>query len=190
MNGKIPRSENTENKKNGKARSAKECAYIAVFVALVIAAQLALSAVPGVEVVTVLFVTYAYTFGIKRGMAAATAFAVLRQLVFGFYPVVLVLYLVYYNALAAVFGKMGKLQFPPAKILPFAVAIACFCTVCFTLFDDILTPLWYGFSRRAAKAYFFSSLPFMIPQTVCAGISVGLLFLPLQKTFRLIQRSL
>ena len=61
-------------KKKGVTHSAKECAYIAVFVALVIAAQLAFSAVPGVEVVTVLFVAYAFTFGVARGMIAATAF--------------------------------------------------------------------------------------------------------------------
>ena len=74
-------------------RSGKECAYLAVFVALVIAAQLLLASIPGVEVVTLLLVTYSFVFGVRRGMIAATAFSLLRMLVFGFSPTVLILYL-------------------------------------------------------------------------------------------------
>ena len=67
----------------------KDCAYIAVFVALTIAAQLCLSFLPGVEVVTVLFITFSFVFGCRRGVAAATVFSLLRQLIFGFFPTVL-----------------------------------------------------------------------------------------------------
>lgn len=188
MNGLLHNEREKEKKK--RARPAKECAYIAVFVALVIAAQLALAAVPGVEVVTVLFVAYAYTFGIKRGMAAATAFALLRQIVFGAYPVVLLLYLLYYNGLTATFGALGRTKKRPSEKLAIVVVLACVCTVCFTLLDNVLTPLFYRYSWRTARAYFLASLPFMIPQTLCAGVSVGLLFLPLCKTFRMIKRAL
>ena len=94
--------------KNIIKNTAKEIAPLAVFVALVIAAQFVLSFVPGVEIVTVLFVSYAFVFGMRRGMLAATAFALLRQLLFGFYPTVLVLYLLYFNGLAALFGWLGQ----------------------------------------------------------------------------------
>ena len=97
--------------------TAKELAQLAVFVALVIAAQFALSFIPGIEVVTLLFVSYAFAFGIRRGMLAVTAFSVLRQLLFGFFPNVLVLYLLYYNALAALFGFLGKRVERPLKNL-------------------------------------------------------------------------
>ena len=63
------------------ARTAKDCAYVAVFVALVMAVQLVFSSVPGVEVVTVLFVTFAFTFGVTKGVCAATTFSLLRTLV-------------------------------------------------------------------------------------------------------------
>ena len=171
-------------------RSAKECACIAVFVALVIAAQLLLAMVPGVEVVTVLFVAYAFTFGIRRGMIAATAFALLRQMAFGFFPTVLVLYLVYYNALAAVFGGLGRVVKRPLFSLWWLLLVACVCTASFTMIDNVLTPLWYGYTREAANAYFYSSFAFMIPQVVCTAISVGVLFLPLQKTFSMIKKGL
>ena len=68
--------EGTDGKKTPPTlRAAKECAYLAVFVALLIAAQFVFSFLPGVEIVTVLFVGYAFVFGVKRGMLAATAFS-------------------------------------------------------------------------------------------------------------------
>lgn len=171
-------------------KSAKECAFIAVFVALTIAAQLVLSAVPGVEAVTVLFCAYAFTFGIKRGMTAATAFSLLRQLLFGFYPTVLILYFLYYNILSVAFALLGKKIKRLLRYLPFIMITACVCTVFFTLMDNVLTPLWYRYSARATRAYFIASLPFMGVQTLNAGITVGLLFFPLQRAFATAKRSL
>ena len=81
-------------------KTAREIAFAALFVALVIGTQFVLSAVPGIELVTVLFTAYAFVFGAKRGMLAATAFSLVRQFVFGVFPNVLILYLVYYKALA------------------------------------------------------------------------------------------
>lgn len=186
---RVPRVENGRNKK-GLAASAKECAYIAVFVAFTIAAQLALSFIPGVEIVTVLFVSFSYAFGIKRGMAAATAFSLLRQIVFGFYPVVLVLYLVYYDALAAVCGALGRSKKKGTERLPQTIVTACVCTVGFTMLDNLLTPLWYAFSWNTTRAYFISSLPFMLAQTACVGLTVATLFLPLNKVFTAASRTL
>ncbi|MBR2441775.1 MAG: hypothetical protein IKB20_01715 [Clostridia bacterium] len=170
--------------KKGALRSAKESAYVAVFVALLIAVQLALSVLPGVELVTVLFVAFAFTFGIGRGMVAATAFSIVRQLVFGFYPNVLILYLLYYNLLTLLFGAVGKRVKAPHKKLVFIVLLACLCTVCFTLLDNVITPLWYGYTKRVAKLYFKASLTFMLPQIACTAITVSVLFLPLYGVFR------
>ncbi len=189
------KSENRQNStrekpvKKGAARSAKECAYIAAFVALVIALQFAFSFVPGVEVVTVSFVAYSLAMGARRGMTAATAFSLLRQFVFGFFPTVLVLYLIYFNLLALCFGSLGKKITVAPKTLPILAAIACFGTVCFTLLDNVLTTLWYGYSARAARAYFMASLPFMIPQVICTAVSVGVLALPLVKAFFVIKKQ-
>ena len=171
-------------------RSAKECAYLAVFVALVIAAQLALSIVPGVEVVTVLFVSYSFVFGWKRGMIAATAFSLLRQLIFGVHPMVLILYLIYFNLLAALFGVLGKKIKAPVRWLVLLTLIACLCTVCFTMLDNVLTPLWYGYTARAAKVYFYASFTTMIPQTICTAVTVVGLFLPVWKAFSSVKKTL
>ncbi len=179
------------NKNNKKiTHTAKECAFLAVFVAVVIAVQTALSFVPGVELVTVLFVSYSFAMGSKRGMLAATAFSFLRQFVFGFFPNVLVLYLVYYNLLTLGFGLLGKILQNPIKRLPLIVGIACVGAVIFTLTDNILTPIWYGYSARATKAYFLASIPFMIPQVIAVAVSVACLFLPIWKVLRGVYQKL
>ena len=176
---------NGRNSTRKKARAiGKECAYIAVFVALTIAAQLCLSAVPGVEVVTVLFVAFAFVFGCRQGIIAATAFSLLRQLVFGFSPTVLILYLIYYNLLALLFGVLGRCIALKVKWVPVLTVIACVCTVGFTMLDNVITPLWLGYSGRVFKMYFWASFSFMLPQVICTAVSVGVLFFPLAKFFK------
>ena len=171
-------------------RSAKESAYLAVFVALVIAAQVVLAVVPGVELVTLMFATYSFVMGIRRGIIAAVAFAFLRQTVFGIYPTVLVLYLIYFPFLALCFGLLGKKIKHPLKSLILLVAMACICTAIFTMIDNILTPLWYGYSERSARLYFMASLPFMIPQIICTAVTITCLFIPLYKAFCIMKRNM
>lgn len=172
------------------ARSAKECASLAVFVALVIAIQVALSFLPGVELVTVMFVAYAFVLGCRRGMIAATLFSLLRQLIFGFYPVVLILYCIYFNLLTLTFGLLGrKMQVKPKNIWVVSL-VACIGTVCFNMLDNVLTPLFFGYSKKLMKIYFFSSFSFMIPQVICTAVSVTFLFLPLACVFKSLKKRL
>ncbi|MBQ9713791.1 MAG: hypothetical protein IJV83_00540 [Clostridia bacterium] len=170
--------------------SAKECAYLAVFVALVIVGQVLLAVIPGVEIVTLLFIVYAFVFGLVRGMFAATAFALLRQLIFGFFPTVLILYLTYYNVLACIFGALGRVVKKPLHALWWLTAVACLCTVGFTMLDNVITPWFYAFSHKAWRVYFYASLSFMIPQVVCTAVTVSVLFYPLQRVFKQIKKGL
>lgn len=225
--------------------NAKRVAVCAVSVALLIALQLTLSYIPGVELVTALLLCFCYSFGICMGLITATSFSLLRCILFGFNPNVIILYLVYYNLFAVLFGILGKKTIPPwicftilsivavasayfavtglpisilyqlqvtimlwfvfaisvALIITYAVllivnvgragreiasvtALAAVCTICFSLLDDVISPLFYGYSLEAAKAYFVSSLYIMIPQTLCTLISVALLFHPLVTVFK------
>lgn len=236
----------TGRKGNAHVRDIAVCAMMAAFL---IAVQYVLGYVPGVELVTVLLLTFSYCFGAAMGMTAATAFSLLRCLLWGFEPKVIVLYLVYFNLFAFAFGMLGRRAGKPvaAWIVPviiaamagfcayFAVAgvkvsvlyqenlrvmlwvlfsvfsalfvfyiallfvrtkrggtgreiatvtaTACLFTVCFTLFDDVLTPLWYAFTPEAAIAYFYTGFLAMIPQTICTAFSVFLLFYPLTRLF-------
>jgi hypothetical protein len=114
-------------------------------------------------------------------MLAATVFSLLRQLVFGFFLSVLVLYLIYYNMLAWLFGFLGKRMSCKSKNLPLLTGIACVCTVGFTMLDNVITPLIYGFGQHAATVYFMQSMTALVPQCVCAFVTVTVLFEPLRK---------
>ena len=181
---------NQNSWKNGAVRSAKEVARTAVFVAAVIGSQYALSAVPFVEVVSLLFICYAFVFGVVRGVVAAVAFALLRQLLFGFYPVVLILYILYFSMLSVVFGLLPKwCKWTGWKLLLIAALLAAVCTACFTLFDNLLTPWYYGYTPKAAKMYFNASIPFLIGQTACVCVSVAVLFMPLTKALYFVKKA-
>ena len=78
-------------------KSAKEIIIPAVFTAMLIGVQLVLSGVAGVELVTVLLLTFTYVFGLKQGFIVANAFSILRCALFGFFVNVVLLYLIYFN---------------------------------------------------------------------------------------------
>ena len=59
-------------------------------------------------------------------------------------------------------------------------------TILFTLLDDVITPLFYGYSSRAALVYFYNSLIVMATQSVCTVVTVSLLFVPLRKAFGMV----
>ncbi len=166
-------------------KTTKDLAIIGLYTALLIGGQLALSAISGVEIITLLFTAFCFYFGTWRGMAVATAFSLLRMIVFGFFPSVLVLYLVYYNVFALVVGLIGKamgktLNFKKLALVVIAVALL---TILFTAIDNVITPLFYSYTLEMAKAYWVASLTAVIPQTICATVSVSLLFPPLIKIF-------
>lgn len=162
---------------------AKKITLSGVYVALLIAAQWAFSFVAGVEVVTVLLLAFAYRTGIKTGLLTATAFSLLRCFLFGFVPQTVVLYLIYYNLFALFFGWLGTKtgERYGAGMHFILVLLACAFTACFTLLDDIITPLFLGFNLSAAKAYFIASLPVMLTQVICSAVTVGVLFFPVYK---------
>ena len=159
---------------------------VAMCVALLIGGQLALTGLSGVEIVTVMLLSFCFCYGIRQGLAIATTFSLLRCLVFGFQINVIVLYLVYYNLFALFFGWLGgrftgKVTFAKTILV---VASAAVFTVCFTLLDDIITPLLYGFSRKAAMIYFLQSLYAVIPQTICTVVTVSVCFHPLTRVIK------
>lgn len=164
---------------------AKDFALVGVYTALLIGGQFALSFVAGIEIVTVLFVAFAFHFGHVKSLLVANAFCVLRCFVFGFFPSVIVLYLIYYNLLVLVFafiGKRFKQTLTPLRTA-IVILVAAICTICFTLIDDVITPLFYSFDSQTAYAYFITSLYTMATQTACTLVTVTLIFPPLNKLF-------
>lgn len=163
----------------------KDFALIGVFTALLIGGQYALSFVAGIEIVTVLMLSFAYYFGYLRSLIVANAFCILRCFIFGFFPTVIILYFVYYNLFVLVFATAGRLfggRLSPLKLV-IVTAAAALCTICFTLLDDVITPLYYKFDADTSKAYFTASLYTMATQTACTVVTVALLLPPLNAVY-------
>lgn len=70
--------------------------------------------------------------------------------------------------------KSGK----PLKIFLFT-AVAAVCTICFTLLDDVISPLIVGMDNLTALTYFYGSFLAMLPQVICTVATVGTLYFPL-----------
>ncbi len=159
---------------------------VAMCVALLIAGQLALTSVNGIEIVTAMLLCFCYCYGVRHGIAIATTFSLLRCFVFGFQINVIVLYLIYYNLFAIFFGWLGARFTGKNTLLKtvIVVASAVVFTALFTLLDDVITPIIYGFNENAAKVYFYQSLTAVIPQTVCAAVTVSICFYPLTKVIQ------
>lgn len=167
-------------------RTAKELALVGVYTALLIGVQVALGGIVGIEIVTVMLAAFSYYFGVRRGLMVANSFSLLRCFIFGFFPDIIILYAVYYNLFVVVFGLLGikfKKQLT-LNIHVLLVFVACFMTVLFTALNDIITPLYYGYSLTAAKAYAVASLAAVVPQLLCTIVTVMLLLPVILKVFR------
>ena len=171
-------------------KTAKEFIYPAVFTAMLIGAQLVLSGVAGVEIVTVLLLAFTYVFGLKQGFIVANAFSLLRCLIFGFFVNVVFLYLVYYNLFVLVIGLISRVlkKRYTIKIHLLLTVVAVILTACFTLIDDVITPIMYSYSAYATKLYFTASFTVMIPQMICSLATVSTLFYPLYKVLILAKK--
>lgn len=158
----------------------RDLSLIAMFSALLIGVQVALSFVAGVELVTATLVIFAAVFGIKRGMAVAVVFSLLRCIIWGFFPNVVVLYLIYFPLLALFSALCGKIKdFDWRYVVTVIVAVVM--TICFTLLDDVITPLISGFNRNAWRAYFYAGTPTMVAQSICAAVTLLIMYPPLFK---------
>lgn len=98
------------NAKPPRLSPAREITYAAVTSALLIGVQLALYAVPGVECVTVLLLCTSYAFGPKFGAITGVSFSLLRCILFGVYPQVVVLYCIYFPLFGLIFGLIGRMD--------------------------------------------------------------------------------
>lgn len=167
------------------SNKSKEIALIGVYVALLIGGQFALSAVSGVEIVTLLTVGFAFFYGVKRTLLLTLAFSLLRCFLFGFFPNVIILYLVYYIIFSFAFGGIGNLfkhkLNPKRHVL--VVIVGVVFVLFFTALDNLITPLYYGMDRELCFAYATTSFYAMLPQILCNVITLSLFLRPIIKLF-------
>ena len=86
----------------------------------------------------------------------------------------LIAFNVFYALVRGKVLKSGK----PLRIFLYT-AVAALCTICFTLLDDVISPLIVGMDKLTALTYFYASFTAMLPQVICTVATVSTLYLPL-----------
>ena len=167
-------------------KTAKEISLISLFTALLIGGQAVFSLVLGVEIVSLIFISFCFFYGRLRGMILATAFSLLRCMLFGFFPQTIILYLLYFNLISLLFGSLGKVfnREVNFKKLIIIVSIAVVSTALFTVLDSLISWLIFSFTFDALKVYFLASVPVMITQMICVFVTLSLFFIPLLKLYK------
>lgn len=167
-------------------KNAKKIVLIAVFTSLLIGGQFVLSSISGVEIVTVLFLSFCFLMGVIPSLLLAWSFSLLRCFLFGFFPTVIILYLTYFSLFAILFGTLGNVFNHQInnKIHFLLIVLAMTMSALFTALDNVITPLFFQFSKEQTKAYCIMSLTSMIPQIICSLVTVAFLLRPLLKIFK------
>ena len=167
---------------------AKAIALVGITAATLECAKLALSALPNIEVVTLLVALYGYVFG-WYGLLSAVVFVSIEPLIYGFGTWV-VSYYIYWPLLALTFMLLGKIKIKNRWLLT-AVAIAM------TFFFGVLTSLvdvgllsgnfdnfFYRFGIYYARGAIFYTI-----QLICNAVLFPLFFVFLSDKLAVMKRQ-
>lgn len=129
-------------------------------------AKLALSALPNIELVTLLTALYSYAFGFA-GVAAAFVFVAIEPLIYGFGSWV-ICYFIYWPLLAFLFVFLGRLRVKNRFALCGAALIM---TVVFGLLSSLVdvgvfSGSYDNFFYRFG-IYYLRGIPFYVAQLLC-----------------------
>ena len=165
------------NRTKGTARAV---VLVGVMAAIVECGKLALSAIPNVEVVTLLLALFGYTFG-WYGVAAAYVFVCIEPLIYGF-NLWVITYFIYWPLVAFVFMLFGRAGV--SRRLPLT-ATAVLMTVFFGVLSSLVevglfTGSYENFFYRFG-IYYARGIAFYVTQIICNAVLFPLVFLPFAK---------
>ena len=155
---------------------ARRIAVLALCTALVFGLQIALAALPNIEVVTLLFLVYTLYFG-RRTLYIIYIFAVLEGLVYGFH-VWWVMYLYVWTILWAAVTLLGRRPHPAV----FWAVVAAIFGLLYGLLCAV--PYWIVGGYAAAFAWWVAGIPFDFIHCASNFIIVAALFYPMDRLFR------
>ncbi len=177
------------NAKREAVRGAKFVARTALAAATLTAGKFVLSAIPNVEIVTLLCAVYGFVLG-ASGVLATLVFVSCESLLYGV-GTWLISYFIHWPSVALVFWLLSRFC-KPSRIVP--TLIATVMTVWFGVLTSLVdiglfSGYWDDFGARFA-IYYSRGAVFYIVQIVCNAILFPLLFKPLCLTLdRLLHRS-
>lgn len=141
--------------------------------------KLAMSALPNIEVVTLLLALFGYVFG-WLGVAAAFVFVCIEPLIYGVNTWV-ISYFLYWPLVASVFMLLGRARIKNRFVLTLAAVLLTVYFGVLTSFVDVAIFSGY-FDNLLARfsAYYLRGVVFYIIQIVCNLVLFLLLFRPLE----------
>lgn len=153
---------------------AKDVALIGLLSATITSGKIALSFIPNVEIVTLLFIVYTVLFGYRHTILASVIFSTTEILIYGFSTWLLMYYLIWpiLILITEVIKKKTKSEYG------YAVLAGLF-GLCFGLLFAITESIFYGLSYGVV--YWVRGIPFDIIHGVSNFILVLVLFRPLNK---------
>ena len=159
---------------------AKKVALIAIMTATIEAGKLALSAIPNVEVVSLLCAVYGYVFGLI-GVVSIVLFVGIETLIWGVNTWVLS-YLIYWPMVCMIYWLLRILKVHSRLIITAVIVVlTAFFGVLTSLVDvGLFSGFWEDFWQRFA-IYYSRGIVFYVVQIACNAIVFPLLFLPLVK---------
>ena len=158
--------------KNSPARS---IALVGMMAATVECAKLILSALPNIEVVTILIAIYSYSFG-ALGVIASFVFVFIEPLIYGF-GTWTITYIIYWPSLAVLFMIIGKMKIKNRVVITSAaLTMTIWFGVLSTLVDiGLLSGFFDNFFYRFG-VYYLRGIPFYIAQLAINAVLFPLLF--------------
>lgn len=163
--------------------STRELSVSAVLTAALTGGKLALSFLPNIEIVTLLFIVYALTFGWRRTMIICLVFVLLECFIWGFgwwMPI----YLIYWPLMVSVISLLPKFKFRiPAAVIS-GIALTAFFGVLSTaveigMLGGLGASFWQYFYYR-----YISGIPFFVTHIISNAVILPLLVPVLYKTFK------
>lgn len=151
---------------------AKDIALIGLLSATITSGKLALSFIPNVEIVTLLFIIYAVTFGYKRTFLVSIVFTTTEIFIYGFSTWILVYYFIW-NMLILITVLVNKRVENEYAFGIIAGVFGLFFGLFFALSESIFYGIAYGIT------YWIKGIPFDIIHGISNFILVLLLFKPL-----------
>lgn len=169
-------------KKKTFSFSVTDIALTGVMAATLEAVKLALSALPNIELVSLLLALYGYVFGLS-GVLAAVIFVVAEILIWGLNTWV-ISYLIYWPVFALLFWLIGKKISNRFAITGIAIVMTFLFGVLTSLIDiGLFSGYWDSFFERFT-IYYLRGVWYYVVHIVCNTVVFITLFKPLEALFR------
>ncbi len=159
---------------------AKKTALVGIAAATVECGKLALSALPNIEVVTLLCALYGYAFG-GLGVLIALVFVCIEPLIYGV-GTWLPLYFIYWPLVSFIFMLLGRKKIENRLVLTsFAVVLTVIFGLLSSLIDVGLFSGYFDNFLYRFGIYYIRGLPFYIAQILTNALLFPTVFLPFSK---------